>query len=201
MKPNETEEFDPGLGLGVADTWWALGRRLAAFQAASTPQEENAYAERWIAEILEDENERFEDQRAALKPDRLREFARTVPELLERKFRGRSIAADAAGLMRACSQYDVREEAQFLDLYEPIDVWWANEYRLLFADLVDRSPYPTWLSAVGTCAREECGQFFIKQRSDQRYHSESCRARVANQRAYKKRKSQPHRRGAKSRSR
>jgi hypothetical protein len=79
---------------------------------------------------------------------------------------------------------------------EPVDVWLANEYRELFVEKETREKGPSWIFAAAYCAKERCKRFFIKRRPNQRYHSEACQARSANQRAYRKHRSTTHRRMA-----
>lgn len=191
MKDDEVD-FDPYLGLGIAESWWLLGRYLSAFHPAESDDVMRATAERWIADLFDDDEPWHEDARAALKADRLVEFAKNAYRLLERKFRGEPIGPEALALVKPAVDYQAREDGQFLDLFEPVDVWWANEYRMLFLDLVEPKTHKSWLHAVGTCANEKCSRFFVKQRSDQRFHSEACRARAANQRAYEKRRAKSH---------
>jgi hypothetical protein len=185
----DDEEFDPYIGITVADTWPKLGRLLATVQSEAPRPEVLINLKRWIDELWDDNEVPYDDALKAITPLRLLKFARDVQGLLERKFSGESIASEIRDRIAACGNFEIREEKTFVDLYEPPRVWWANEYRVLFADLVQPKSGKSWLHAVALCANEDCLKFFVKQRSDQRFHSEVCRARAANQRAYSRRRS------------
>lgn len=194
MNSSDPVDFDPYLGMATADSWWLLGRRLAPFHRDEPEDRKMMAAERWIGDLLKERDECYDDEIAALTPERLRHFAEDVYVLLERKFHGEAIGAEVIERLRASADFDPREKGQYLDLFEPVNVWWANEYRALFLDLVEPKSGPSWLYAVDLCANERCRRFFVKQRSDHRFHAESCRSRAANQRSYQKRKTRAHKR-------
>jgi hypothetical protein len=192
---DESSDFDPTVGLAVAETWWALGRWLQAFHRDEPAERRRDAAHEWIAHLFKDgKDEWVDDAAAALTPDRLQVFAEDIYALLERKYRGGSIGDDVLERMRHSAGFRVDESGQFVHMRESAEVWWANEYREVFLALDEREKSPSWTFAAAYCANENCKRFFIKRRPNQRYHSESCQARSANKRSYRKHRSSSHRR-------
>jgi len=183
MEPNDMDErrqdFDPWLATAVADSWWDLGRKLAPFTAGSDPAEQQvAFLRDWAASIHKDEDA---DVIAAVTPERLRQFVTTVLHLLERKFEGDNVAEDVRRLI-ADARYDVSDDGRRICFTETPEAFWAREYLYVFTEMhsTNRSD---WTTAVGRCG--ECNAFFVKTRSDQRFHSDLCRKRAANLRFYR----------------
>lgn len=200
---NEDDEhgFDSSLGSAIADSWWALGKLLAPFHRDERDESKAEAAIAYICQFFEDGTAQWtEDTVNALTPERLRAFAEDLNDLLERKYHGGPIAAEVLSRVRHSSNYTADEAKQFLRLRESPDVWWANEYRVIFNDLAERTEGHAWLEAVTVCANDRCRRFFVKRRPDQRFHSEACRARVANQRSYRKKRSLAKKRGQRQRS-
>lgn len=196
--PDESPEFDPAVDMAVADTWWALGRRIHAFHPDEPADRRRAAAVEWIEHLLRDgkEEDWYDDALAALTPEQLQAFAEDLHALLERKYRGEPIGNEVLKRVLPSANFTVDESDQFLELRESIHVWWANEYRQIFLEMERDERAPNWTFAAGYCANEGCKRFFIKRRPNQRYHSEACQARAANQRSYRKHRSTMHRRVA-----
>jgi hypothetical protein len=192
---DEPPEFDPSIDMVIAETWWALGKRINAFHPDEPADHRSAAALEWIAHLFKDSNSEdwYDDARAALTPEQLRTFAEDLHGLLERKYRGESIGNEVLERVRPSSNFTFDESDQFLELRESVEVWWANEYRQIFFEMERYERKPNWTVAAANCANEACGRFFIKRRPNQRYHSEACQARAANQRSYRKHRSTMHR--------
>ncbi len=196
MNEEEAPDFEPTIGLAIADTWWALGRRLHAFHPDEPADHRRAAAVEWIEYLFKDgeKEDWYDDALVALTPAQLQTFAEDLHALLERKFRGEPIGKDVLERIRPSAGFTIDESEQFIELRESVDVWWANEYREVFLEMEKREKSPSWTFAGAYCANERCKRFFIKRRPNQQYHSEACQARSANQRSYRKHRSTAHRR-------
>jgi hypothetical protein len=177
MTSNAPDNFDASLGLGVAETWWELGKLLALRDDAGALA---LWAARVRAELDEPEAN-------AITVPELQKFARVAYELLRAKFNRQNIANQFSTLMASSSKFKVVEQDQYLKATEPPKTFWANEYRYLLTDLSRPKSGIGWLNAAGLCP--VCGEFFIRARSDQKFHNDSCRARFHNTAAYEKQKS------------
>jgi hypothetical protein len=188
----ERAEFDPVLSMAIADTWWELGKRLSPFVGDAVSSAQKAAAlEDWVAEILkarstDEEREVDRDIVSALTPERLGTFVETALALLERKYNNESIARDVHTLIKEASCDVVDAPNRRLEMPETPDAFWAWEYLSLFTEMRS-SNKSDWTIAVGNC--EKCKQFFVKTRSDQRFHNDTCRKEAANVRFREKAKS------------
>ena len=181
-------DFDPVLSMALADSWWDLGKKLAPFTAGSaTTEQQTAFLRGWAAEVRDDEDP---DVVAAVTPDRLQLFVATVLTLLERKFEGGDIAEDVRALI-ADARFDVCDDGRRLRMTETPEAFWAWEYVYLFTEMHSTSK-SDWTTAVGRCS--ECNVFFVKTRTDQRFHGDACRKRAANVRFYRNSKAKRKRR-------
>jgi hypothetical protein len=124
----------------------------------------------------------------AVTPESIMAFVETVMDVLEQKFNGKPIAKTVRRLTKSANAFNVYDEGQFLDIQEPSEVFWSVEYDFLFAKMDKSIGGGGWLNAVGRCADEDCMKFFIKSPSDQRHHSDACRTRSANRKAYGERR-------------
>jgi hypothetical protein len=113
-------------------------------------------------------------------------FIETVLDVLEQKFNGKPIAPKVRRLTKAENDFNVYDEDQYLDIQEPAHVFWAVEYDFLFSKMDKSIGGGGWLNAVARCADDDCQKFFLKARSDQRHHSDACRTRSANRKAYER---------------
>jgi hypothetical protein len=181
-KLKDQDHFDAYLGLGVAVTWWDLGRLLARREDDKALGEIAARVRPTLADY----------EAKAITLPRLREFATVVYDLLKTKSEGRKIGDKVSQRVAGSLEYDFHEEGAYLSANEPPDTFWANEYRLLFLDIEKPKEGTGWLNAAGTC--KACGNFFIKSRRDQVYDTATCRMRIANREAYKRERDQRRRR-------
>jgi len=180
---DDDKEFDPWLGLVVADSWWKLGKKFARILTTDSDLRARNVDE-WVAEVRQKlTKDSMEEAVPAVTPESIVNFVETTMLLLERKYEGGNIAKDVVRLTKNCSRIHVYDVGQYIDIQEEPDTFWAIEYKFLFQDL-DKFHAPGWLTAVGRCADPECDTFFIKTRSDQRHHTAACRTRSANRQAY-----------------
>ncbi len=183
MKVEEEQQYDPWLGLAVADTWWELGRWANKIRSAATEKGRLAIAREWADQANAD------DEPAptyVVKPTELIEFVDTSVDLLERKFNGKPIAGKVNQLIAPMHGLRYKDDDGFLARVETSAAFWAIEYTFLFDDL-ERRDESTWTKAVGYCENEACGRFFIRQRIDNRFDSDRCRTNTANRKAYRRR--------------
>jgi len=186
MEQNDTDreapEFNASLPMHLVDTWWQLGRRLSPFVGSGTSElRRDVFIEEWLASAREGSES---DALSALTAEKLREFIATALSVLEDKFEGRDVA-DRVALLIAAATFDVADEGRLLRLTEKPDAFWSWEYLYLFTELHAENK-PSWLTAVGRC--QHCTLFFVKSRSDQRFHDDSCRKMSANKRFYNRSK-------------
>jgi hypothetical protein len=193
VEEEEVDEFDPFLGLLLGETWWKLGKNFGPALTGSD-DDRAAYLAKWSAELREQLlEEEMKESLDAINPDSLRQFISTAMSLLEKKYDHGNIAKDVDRLTKKANEANIYDVGQYIDIQEPTEVFWANEYDFLFRDLVKPLEGRGWLNAVARCAASSCQTFFIKQRKDQRYHTDACRTRTANREAYNKGKgSKPH---------
>jgi hypothetical protein len=189
----EREDFDPRLGLFTGETWWELGKNFAPAMKVDVAVR-RAYLVDWSERLRKQLHaDGFPDSEGAVTPEALGDFVDTVLRVLEKKFDGEAIEQDVRHLVRHAKDAIFRDEDRYLRLDEPGDVFWAIEYEWLFTDLQRPRDGRGWLNAVARCEAEDCRRFFIKQRPDNRFHTDSCRTRTANRRAYQERNGQkPH---------
>jgi hypothetical protein len=167
-------DFDPYLGLGVAQTWWDLGRLLAI-------RDDPDKLKKW-ADSVRARADLGKAEVDAITLKGLTEFASTVYDLLKAKFGSERIGPTVRELVRGCAGFDFVDSGQYMRADEHGETFWANEYRLLFDAISKPDAGEGWITATGTCL--DCGVFFVKGRRDQQYHNTLCRMRVANRRAY-----------------
>jgi hypothetical protein len=180
------ESFDAGLGLVLGDTWWQLGKNVARVLAAEG-EEQNRRLEEWAAKVRSDLAEAgMNEPIGGVTPRAIMTFVETVMGLLEQKFDGKPIAQKVHHLTKTANDFNVYDVGQYLDIQEPDHVFWAVEYDFLFSKMDKSISGGGWLNAVGRCGDDDCRQFFIKARSDQRHHSDACRTRSANRKAYER---------------
>jgi hypothetical protein len=188
--PDEDEQqiFDPYLGLAVAGSWWVLGRWTNRLQSAETESSRSDVLQAWATAVWDDVQDCSPVRKTgAVTPEALDIFAGTVLSLLKDKFEGKPIADAVSRLIRP-NHLSVRDDGKFIVIDENVETFWAIEYVSLFGEL-DREDFepPGWLNAVGICENDRCKLFFIKQRIDNRFHSDRCRTNSANRGAYKRR--------------
>ena len=176
----EDARYDSHLGLGVANSWWDLGRWTNRLRATPTNAARQAVAREWAEDANED------DPYYHVKPQELVAFTDTVLGLLERKLNGERIAAEAKRLVAPIAQVEYDDDGQFLARRENAETFWATEYYYLFEDL-ERREHSVWSKAVGYCENKACGKFFIRQRIDNRYDTDKCRTNDANRKYYRRR--------------
>ena len=178
----EAPDFDATLWLAVADSWWDLGKKTAPLIGDTlTAEQREGHLRAWVNAVHEDADD-DDELKAAMTPEALDGFVRTGLDLLERKYNGGQIADDVQRLIDH-ARYRISDDGNLLRFGETPAAFWAWEYIYLFEDL--KYDDPGWTTAVGRC--EMCKAFFIKARKDQRFHSDACRKRAANQRFYKTR--------------
>lgn len=186
---DEVELFDPYLGLAVADSWWILGRRLNKLRIAKTEAARTVALETWAKEVWDASDDCATVRRLnVVTSTSLDLFASNVLRLLAAKYRGESISAEVHGLVHP-TDYAIRDEGRFLIFDETAATFWSLEYYMLFSEL-DSEGFepPGWLRAVGICENERCNRFFIRQRIDNRFDTESCRT---NRATYKRKRRHP----------
>lgn len=177
------ERFEPELPVVVADTWFALGRRVNPIVRAASERERMQHAKKWADDVNQTLREGFPDERM-IQPEELIAFARTVNDLLQRKLDGADIAPEVRKLVNKHGTIEVRDhKPAHLAIIEDAVAFWALEYRGLFGDLARARTRDDWRKAVMFCENEKCGQFFIKQRIDQRCCSDKCRMAQRNREA------------------
>jgi len=180
----EIADFDPYIGLATASTWWELGKRATPL-LDSKDQKRKELLENWrsaaTTRLIED---RMPVAATAITTDALEIFITTILRLLELKYDGKPIGKDVADLTKIPLNLQLSEESQYLDMDEPADYFWAMEYILFFSELAHPKTGLGWLHAVARC--KSCNVFFIKQRINQRNHSEACRIKAANRKSYAK---------------
>lgn len=186
-KPEEDDpDFNPWLGLWVADTWWELGRRFMQL-SDSNKEKRDVHLKNWsdhvTQKLMQDE---MPLAATAVTVKTLDDFFNTLLPLLEKKYEGESISAEVAQLVKRKSDVHLLDKGKYLDHDEPSGYFWAAEYWMLFSDLSPPDENDGWLHAVTRC--DACKVFFIKQRINQIYHSEACRVRAANRKSYAKKK-------------
>src|SRR5215469_9710258 len=89
----DDSDFDPSLGLEIADTWWALGRWTTRLREADTEAKRNAVAKEW-ADGINADSAKFPDSDLTVKPPDLRRFVEKILSLLERKYRAERIGSE-----------------------------------------------------------------------------------------------------------
>jgi len=183
MKLARDDDFDAYIGLAAASTWWELGKRLTPLLDLEGKAKERHLIE-WSDKIknnLLDEKMTIEAQ--IVTPDAVGQFAENVLKLLRKKYHKEPIARDVLSLIKNRKLLiNDMDSTSYLQFEEPDESFWAFEYLLLFEELQPPKDGIGWLNAVAIC--ESCSVFFIKQRSDQRYHSDACRMRLANRKSY-----------------
>lgn len=187
----KTSEYDAGLGLYAADSWWDLGKLLAG-------REKVDVLTRRVASMKE---QLPPWQRDAVTLARLQEFLDTADRLLKEHHIGKDIARSAESLMNPKNyRITAKKVGEFLQITESGELFWALEYESLFNALeppqTDEMPFS---EVMAKCADSKCPQLFLKSRSDQKYHTDKCRMRVANRTAYKKASSERVARGRRRR--
>ena len=167
------DKFDSSLGMYVAETWWELGKLLAR-------RNDRKALDAWAEQV----RKKLTDREApAVSGASLQAFATTAFALLKAKHQGQKIASDFLKLVRKSAHFEVEEDGQYLEPIELPDTFWANEYRFLLIDLCKpKSGGVGWLTAASTCP--SCKEFFIKGRSDQKFHDDRCKAKFHNKNAY-----------------
>lgn len=182
----EPDEFDPSLGLLLGDTWWKLGKNIARILAVDG-EVRSRRLEEWCEEVRTDlADSGMNEPMGGVTPAAILTFVETVMGVLEHKFDGKPIAETVRRLTKRANAFNVYDEGQYLDIQEPTDVFWAVEYDFLFSKMDKAIGGGGWLNAVARCADDDCKKFFIKSRSDQRHHSDACRTRSANRKAYER---------------
>jgi hypothetical protein len=190
LEEKDEGEFDSSLGLVTGATWWELAKNISPLLACS-PEDRKKKIESWVNRIhrkmVEDD---MEVSLPCVTPAALEKFVTTLLATLEKKYEGKSIAADVRRLTRK-QKLAITDDGQYIRYDELEDTFWSLEYHYLFLDMQRERSGKGWLNAVDRCGC--CGVFFIKQRSDQRFHSDACRTRAANRKAYQERRGQrPH---------
>jgi hypothetical protein len=183
---DEAEEFDGYLGLVLADTWSQLGKNVARVFAVDGEAREQRLEE-WTNKARADLAEAgMNEPIGGVTAPAILSFVETVLDLLEQKFDGKPIAHKVRRLTRNANAFNVYDDGQYLDMQEPAEVFWSVEYDFLFSKMDKSIGGGGWINAVTRCADPDCGKFFIKSRSDQRHHSDACRTRAANRKAYER---------------
>jgi hypothetical protein len=180
----EPEEFDAWLGLVLADTWWQLGKNVArvlAVKGTTRQQRLEDWAQKVRAELAKSG---MNEPMGGVTWKAVFAFVETIIDILEQKFDGKPIARRVRQLTKDASAFNVYDDGQYLDIQEPESVFWSVEYDFLFSKIDKSIGGGGWLNAVARCADDDCRKFFIKSRSDQRHHSNDCRTRSANRKAY-----------------
>jgi hypothetical protein len=168
-------EFDATIEAMCAETWWDLGKLLAHL-------DDDTETQKRVEAIREDLHP---DLKPYVTIDTVREFARTVYDVLCRFYDGADVKADIERLMETES-HTVQEANGFIEVDESFEAFWGFEYGAVFTSL--GKPYrpeddPSgWRNAVHRCS--ECGTFFVKQRRDQMFDKTLCRTRATNRDAY-----------------
>lgn len=189
----ETQAFDPYLGLAVAPSWWVLGRWTNRLRSAKDKPERMAVLQAWAREVWEGSDDCDPVRKArAVTSAALERFAGTVLSLLKAKYDGKPIADKVRRLIKT-NEHAIRDDGRYLIIDEDAATFWSVEYALLFDEL-DSEAFepPGWLNAVGICENERCGRFFVKQRIDNRFDSDKCRTNSANRAAYKRKHGRGH---------
>jgi hypothetical protein len=179
-KRAEKGSYNRYIGIAVAPTWGDLARWTNAVRSAATNAERLAVARDWAAEV----NARLAHRHFSVKPGELIAFTETVLDLLERKFEGKPIAADANKLVAPMRELVIEDQGKYLRGHESRNVFWAFEYYFLFSQLQLRDS--VWWKAVDHCENEACGRFFIRHRVDNRFDSDKCRQNAANRKYYRR---------------
>jgi hypothetical protein len=185
-KSAENEEFDPTLGLLLGETWWQFGKNVARVRTMAG-DERQRWLEEWAADVRVNLAEGgMTEPLGGITPAALLAFVEAVMDALEQKFDGKPIAKIVRRLTKKANDFNVRDDGQYLDIQEPPEVFWAVEFDFLFSKMDKAIRGGGWLNAVARCADDDCRTFFIKSRSDQRHHSDACRTRSANRKAYER---------------
>jgi hypothetical protein len=183
-------DFEAFLGLGLADKWWVLGKWTSRIESADTKTAKLKVAREWAEEFRKRESDEFPSGAPRVTPERILEFSSTILRLLEQKFNAKPIADEVAKLVNHAASYVVNDEKggerdrKHLACVESEETFWALEYALLFRELTNGRQRDDWTYAVGFCADDNCGKFFIRRRPDQHFHSDKCRTNQANRAAY-----------------
>ena len=187
---DDDEEFDSYLGMALGETWWQLGRNFAKVLGTSGESQQN-HLEAWAAKIRQKlAEDDLSEPLAGVTPEAILAFVKTTMAILENKYQGRDVAREVKRLTKKIGDYNLYDAGQYLNYQEPVDVFWAVEYDFLFRNLDVSYKGGGWLNAVSRCEDSDCRAFFIKSRTDQRHHSDACRTRSANRRAYGERAGQ-----------
>jgi hypothetical protein len=190
-----SEQFESGLCISVADTWYGLAARVNPIVRAQTDRARLASAKLWAEKVNKETLAGFPDDRS-VKPEELVKFALAVHDLLEKKFNREPIAAEVSRLISMRGTCSVKDcDDQHLAVIEDEREFWALEYRLLFKDLARGRTRDDWRNAVSRCPNTKCHRFFMKQRGDQIFCSDRCRMAQRNREAYVSVKARAHRRG------
>ena len=177
--------YRPYIGLAVAPTWGDLGRWVNRIRAAETNAAQLEVALKWADEVhpVADRQQDYGPQlEYSVEPGDLIVFTNTVVDLLERKLKGKPIAADANNLIAPMGAIVFEDREQNFVARESRDAFWALEYYYLFSRLASD---PLWWKAVGYCDNDTCRKFFIKQRRDNRFDSDKCRQNASNRQSYR----------------
>jgi hypothetical protein len=176
----------------LGETWWKFGRNVARILSV-TGDERERRLEEWAGEVRHELAENgMTEPIGGITPAAILTFVRTVMDVLEQKFDGKPIAKIVRRLTKKANEFNVYDDGQYIDIQEPADVFWAVEYDFLFSAMDKEKAAGGWLNAVARCADDDCRTFFIKSRSDQRHHSDACRTRSANRKAYERNGSRGH---------
>lgn len=176
-KTGKLSQFDAGLGLNMAETWWELGKLLA--------DREDVRALAKVVSRVRDDLPTWQCNVMTL--PRLQDFLTKANRLLKEHYQGKDISREAESLMNPANyRISAKRVGNDLQITEPVDLFWAQEYETLLLGLEpDRGDSIPVAHVMGTCEDPKCNEFFVRSRSDQRYHSEKCRMRVASRKAYR----------------
>ncbi len=181
MLSNEQEQnFDPYIGSYIATTWWDLGKQISELEKPKTNK--NQHFDDWLTSIrTEAEKSQIVNPDDLIRTD-LQCFISNLLRLLESKYHSDDIANELRELIDVPDFVGtITDHGQYIRYNESARGFWASEYDRIFDSL--RFPQKGgkgWLEAVTTCGYASCNKFFIKSRRDQRFHSDTCRAKTAN---------------------
>lgn len=162
----------------LAGTWTELGELMALGN-------DDAGLKRWAEKVAAEASDP-DFIRQCLTLAKMKAFVSTTYVMLQRKFEGDGIADEVKKLIAVSGDptpNPIDRGHYYLELgeTETIDAWWATEYSLLFGELappVEADRSDDWMRFAGKC--HKCGKFFVKQRSDQRFDSKTCRLSYHN---------------------
>jgi len=184
-----SDGFDPAINAAVATSWYQLGKLLSIVKFSDDSEKLERALSQWIRKLEIDENLHLNVAPGTLSPSKLKAFARTVYEVLEKLFTGCDVSKKVRALTKAAATVSIRSDGQYLRFFESSDAFWAADYDIVFSEVTrpQTDAHKGWLEVASRCELDGCEVFFIRARGDQNYHSERCRLRAANRKAYNKR--------------